>query len=108
MLANSDLTEHEKKRSLELRKNGSRPVEVDWYPHKPKLESVYEEPEYCPEDDGLEFCVVTLAKRFTKKRSNCCHVMMLSLSDPINRKSWTKTHSGVIVRTNLSNTSWIL
>ena len=39
---------------MELRKDGSKPVEVDQRPHRPKLESVYEEPEYYPEDDGLE------------------------------------------------------
>ena len=39
---------------MELRKDGSKPVEVDRRPHRPKLESVYEEPEYYPEDDGLE------------------------------------------------------
>ena len=39
---------------MELRKDGSKPVEVDRNPHRPKLELVYEEPEYYPEDDGLE------------------------------------------------------
>ena len=39
---------------MELRKDGSKPVEVDRRPYRPKLESVYEEPEYYPEDDGLE------------------------------------------------------
>ena len=39
---------------MELRKDGSKPVEVDRHPCRPKSESVCEEPECCPEDDSLE------------------------------------------------------
>ena len=39
---------------MELRKDGSKPVEVDRRPYRPKLELVHEEPENYPEDDGLE------------------------------------------------------
>ena len=54
VFASSDSTEQDKQCSLELRKDGTKPVEVDRRSYWPKLTLVYEEPEYFPEDDGLD------------------------------------------------------
>ena len=53
-MANSDATDKEIEEAKNKRKDGSRPVEIDRRPYRPKLASIYQEPEYFPDDDGLE------------------------------------------------------
>ena len=53
-MANSDATKEEVLAAQAKRQDGSQPIEIDRRPYRPKLSSTYQEPEYYPDDDGLE------------------------------------------------------
>ena len=50
-----------------MQKDGSKPVEIGQRPYSPKLDLVYEEPEYYPEDDSLEILFQNAGKALYHK-----------------------------------------
>ena len=108
MFANTDSTAKDVKKLMELRKDGTKPVEVDRRPYQPKLDLVYEEPEYYPEDDELEILYWESGAHCIEIKRHCHHVMILFFSVLINRVNLTITYSGAIVRKSTAATFWKL
>ena len=69
MLAASSVTTEEKAAAQLKRADGSKSVVVEPTPYRPKLESVYLDPEVSfSEDDGLEFLYATNGKALLRPK----------------------------------------
>ena len=94
VFASSDSTEQDKQHSLELQKDGTKPVKVDRQPYWPKLTSEYEEPKYFPDDYGLDILFCESGKHYWKN-PNLCHLVQILLNmDPKNRTNSINIYMG--------------